>query len=98
MKDPKTHIPYRNSNLTQFLKQALESNSYIVMVFTLKLDKEHLNESISSSKFAMKCRNIKVKSVLVDRIGSKQSKKSEEQIALLNEYDNKTALYIQKPL
>lgn len=56
----KKHIPFRNSSLTLFLKDCFEQNSIIRIILTLNLDKEHLNETMSTLRFGMRCKNIKI--------------------------------------
>ena len=55
-----THVPYRDSVLTMFLKNCFENGSAVSMIFTLNFEKAHLDESVSTLKFAMRCRNIKI--------------------------------------
>ena len=56
----KTHVPFRNSALTLFLKDCFEQNSIIRIILTLNLDREHLNETMTTLRFGMRCKNIKI--------------------------------------
>ena len=97
MKNPSVHVPYRDSTLTRFLQQAFESGSMITMIFTLNFHFEHVGESIAVSKFAMRCRNIKIKSVAVGGNDDKSGKgdiEKDKQIAVLNELAKKTVDHV----
>lgn len=52
--NPKAHIPYRNSTLTWLLKNSLGGNSKTLMLLALSPMQEHLNESLTSLRFASK--------------------------------------------
>eukprot|EP00924_Labyrinthula_sp_SR-Ha-C_P004048 snap_masked-scaffold_3-processed-gene-12.27-mRNA-1 protein AED:0.01 eAED:0.01 QI:0/-1/0/1/-1/1/1/0/560 len=53
------HIPYRNSFLTQVLRDSLGGNSKTVMLATISGDEKFIEESISTLRFAERVRKIK---------------------------------------
>lgn len=52
------HIPYRDSNLTRILKNALGGNSMTLAIIAITPAEIHLEESISSLRFATKCKEV----------------------------------------
>jgi len=54
-----THIPYRNSMLTSVLRDSLGGNCKTVMIATLSPESAHLDESISTSRFAQRVAQIR---------------------------------------
>jgi kinesin family protein 6/9 len=45
------HIPYRNSVLTNMLRDSLGGNCRSCFVMTLSLDKDHFSETISTCRY-----------------------------------------------
>jgi kinesin family protein 6/9 len=63
------HIPYRQSKLTNFLKNSIGGNCQTVMIANIYPEPEHLEESISTLKFAsrmMKVSNDPIVNVQMD--------------------------------
>eukprot|EP00854_Cymbomonas_tetramitiformis_P016053 gene16053-19041_t len=52
------HIPYRDSNLTRILKNALGGNSMTLAIIAITPAEIHLEESVSSLRFASKCKEV----------------------------------------
>ena len=48
----RSHIPYRQSKLTNFLKNSIGGNCMTVMIANIYPEPEHLDETISTLKFA----------------------------------------------
>lgn len=53
-----THVPYRNSMMTQILKDSLGGNCKTVMIATLALDKSSEDETLSTARFAHRCQKL----------------------------------------
>lgn len=80
------HVPYRDSVLTMFLKNCFENGSAISMIFTLNFEKAHIEESISTLKFAMRCRNIKITQKSLEKVtkGISNSDNASKKVDILN--------------
>ena len=61
--DGNKHIAFRDSKLTFFLKESLGGNSKTTLVCTASKLMIHLEESIQTLEFAMRCKKIKNKAV-----------------------------------
>jgi kinesin family protein 6/9 len=48
----RVHVPYRNSMMTSVLRDSLGGNCKTIMVATLSAEPEHIDESISTCRFA----------------------------------------------
>ena len=77
-----THIPYRNSVLTNVLRDSLGGNCKSCFLLTLSLDKLHFEETISTCRFGKRCGEIKIsvnaniEVSLLDQLKSQQKKNS----------------------
>jgi uncharacterized protein YqeY len=60
------HIPYRNSKLTRILKDSLSGGCKTSIITTCSLDKNDLNETLSTIKFAVRTKRIKNKKRLTN--------------------------------
>lgn len=71
-----------------FLKNCFENGSAVSMIFTLNFEKAHLDESISTLKFAMRCRNIKIthKNLEKNTKGINSQENAAKKIDILNKY------------
>jgi kinesin family protein 6/9 len=58
-KEHRTHIPYRNSLMTTILRDSLGGNCKTVLIATVNSDFEHLDESISTARFAKRCSKLR---------------------------------------
>ena len=58
------HIPYRNSKLTRILKDSLCGESKTSIITTCSLEKQDINETTSTLKFAVRAKRIKNKKKL----------------------------------
>jgi hypothetical protein len=59
-KDPKRHIPYRESKLTRLLQDSLGGNTKTCFIATVSPIPECLEETVSTLKFADRARQIRV--------------------------------------
>ena len=57
-KDPRAHIPYRNSLMTNILRDSLGGKCKTILIATMNTDPCQLEETISSAKFARRCLKI----------------------------------------
>ncbi|TFK24063.1 kinesin-domain-containing protein [Coprinopsis marcescibilis] len=57
VKEKEGHVPYRNSKLTYLLQNSLSGSSKTLMVLNLSPLAAHLNESLTSLRFATKVNN-----------------------------------------
>ena len=51
-----THIPYRNSTMTCVLRDSLGGNCRTVFIATVNCEPEYIDETISTCRFAQRCR------------------------------------------
>jgi kinesin family protein 6/9 len=63
-----THIPYRNSMLTSVLRDSLGGNCRTIMLACLSFELAHLDESISTSRFAQRVAAIKNKALVNEEV------------------------------
>lgn len=59
----KEHVPFRDSKLTQLLKESLGGNSKTTLVCTCSRKWEHAEESLQSLQFVQRVKKIKNKAV-----------------------------------
>lgn len=52
--EKRLHVPYRNSMLTQVLRDSLGGNTRTVMVAAVAPESQHIEESISTCRFAQR--------------------------------------------
>jgi len=52
--DKAIHVPYRNSMLTNVLRDSLGGNCKTAMLATMSLERNHLDESLSTARFAQR--------------------------------------------
>ncbi|XP_038148683.1 kinesin-like protein KIF6 [Cyprinodon tularosa] len=64
----RSHIPYRNSMLTSVLRDSLGGNCMTTMIATMAVDKQNLDESISTCRFAQRVALIKNEAVLNEEL------------------------------
>jgi len=62
------HIPYRESLITTVLKDSIGGNCKTIMIATVNPSFRHLEESISSCKFAMRVASIKQNAVINEKL------------------------------
>jgi Kinesin-like protein len=77
-KQPKTHIPYRDSKITRLLEDSLGGNCITTMMAMVSPALEAFNESLSSLKFANRAKNIRNEPVINEDVDQK---------ALLRKYE-----------
>jgi len=54
------YIPFRDSTLTLFLKNCFQGSARISLIFTLNFSTQHIQESVTTLGFALRCRKIKI--------------------------------------
>ncbi|AET38901.1 Smy1p Ecym_3415 [Eremothecium cymbalariae DBVPG len=95
-KDKKrTHIPYRDSQLTRLLRDSLGGNSKTTLILNCACDKSNEAETLTTLRFGSRAKQIENKAI-VNRSDLFLKKKLERQIALLEkreqEYQNRITL------
>ena len=78
-KQPKTHIPYRDSKITRLLEDSLGGNCITTMMAMVSPALEAFGESLSSLKFANRAKNIRNEPIINEDVDQK---------ALLRKYEN----------
>lgn len=58
------HIPYRQTTLTNFLRDSLGGNCKTVVVANVHCTKDHLEETISTLKFATRMMKVKNEAIV----------------------------------
>jgi kinesin family protein 3/17 len=77
-KQPKTHIPYRDSKITRLLEDSLGGNCITTMMAMVSPALEAFGESLSSLKFANRAKNIRNEPIINEDVDQK---------ALLRKYE-----------
>jgi len=67
-KDKNVHIPYRNSMMTSVLRDSLGGNCKTVMIATLSGQRAHIDESISTCRFAARVAMVRNAAVLNEEL------------------------------
>ena len=62
--EKRDHIPYRQSKLTNLLKNSIGGNCETIMITNVWPEAEHLEETISSLKFATRMMKVKNEPVI----------------------------------
>jgi len=96
----KIHVPYRNSLMTKVLKDSLGGNSKTRMVATISAEKDDIDESISTCRFAQRVALIKnnllkneaVDPALIIKKLKKENEDLKNEIAFLKGEGGKTQL------
>lgn len=55
------HVPYRDSNLTKILQASLQGNCYTTMIACISLASEHIEETLSTLRYASNASSIEMK-------------------------------------
>ncbi|XP_021742323.1 kinesin-like protein KIN-14U [Chenopodium quinoa] len=74
----RTHVPYRNSKLTQILRDSLGNESKVLMIVHISPVEEDLGETICSMSFAKRARGIESNQELPQEIKQLKQKKIAE--------------------
>jgi len=106
MKGENVHVPYRNSLMTMILKDSLGGNSKTRMVATISAEKDDIEESISTCKFAMRValinnsllKNESVDPLLIIQKLKKENEELKAEIAFLKGDRKKYKFVITKSL
>ena len=61
---PGAHVPYRDSNLTRMLQQALGGNSSTIMVCAIRPGHSYYEETLNTLKYADRAKKIKNKPII----------------------------------
>jgi len=70
-KGRRSHVPYRNSMMTSVLKDSLGGNCKTCMIATCSPVREHIDESISTCKFAQRVASIKNQAIINEELDPK---------------------------
>lgn len=77
VREPSTHIPYRDSILTQLLQNSFGGNSVTFLLCTISLEEENRTETLSTLRFGQLAKSVKNKATsntLVAHTGDQKSK------------------------
>eukprot|EP00668_Euglena_longa_P004070 GGOE01004771.1.p1 GENE.GGOE01004771.1~~GGOE01004771.1.p1 ORF type:complete len:976 (-),score=328.12 GGOE01004771.1:708-3635(-) len=84
-KGQKEHIPYRDTKLTWLLKESLGGNSKTVMVATVNPMDSEFTETLSTLRYASKCKRIVNNVVMNEDKNAKMMKVLQQEIATLRQ-------------
>ncbi len=97
-----SHIPYRNSTLTEILRETLGGNSKTTLVITCSPAIYNIDETISTLKFGMRAKTIKNKVKINEEISKKQLlielEKARSRIDYLESYNDFLKSHIKNKL
>lgn len=98
-KDP-AYIPFRDSALTLFLKNCFQGSARISLIFTLNFSAQHTDQSVSTLRFALRCRKIKIQVSEAPNGNSSQNRSTtaalNNKIDFLNKWVQKAAENLQE--
>ncbi|CAJ1376240.1 unnamed protein product [Effrenium voratum] len=88
----RAHVPYRNSMMTSVLRDSLGGNCKTVMVGTAAVEDRHLDESISTCRFAQRVASIKNNAIVNEELDpallirrlKKEAAELKDELKLLN--------------
>lgn len=91
--DPDCHVPYRNSMMTMFLRDSIGGNCRTIMLATIAVETQNMNESVSTAQFAMSVGQIENKASINEDVDPKllikrlkaENKALKEELKLLKE-------------
>ncbi|ESU35267.1 Kinesin motor domain protein [Giardia duodenalis] len=100
--DPDCHVPYRNSMMTMFLRDSIGGNCRTIMLATIAVETQNMNESVSTAQFAMSVGQIENKASINEDIDPKllikrlkaENKALKEELKLLKEGSSANAARI----
>ena len=64
----RSHVPYRNSTVTNILRDSLGGNCKTVFIINASSEKSEIDETLSTFRFAERCASIKVHLLGINRI------------------------------
>jgi kinesin family protein 6/9 len=71
IKDKNVHIPYRNSMMTSVLRDSLGGNCKTIMIATLSAQRSHIDESVSTCRFAARVAMVRNDAIINEEIDPK---------------------------
>ena len=88
-----SHVPYRNSVLTNILRDSLGGNCKSCFILTLSLERLHFEETVSTCRFGQRCGEVKVQVAanselsLTDQLRDQttRAKQLEKQVLMLDD-------------
>jgi hypothetical protein len=80
-----SHVPYRDSNLTRMLQQALGGNSSTIMICAIRPGHSYYDETLNTLKYADRAKKIKNKPTINESPQDKLIKELQEENKRLKE-------------